>query len=240
METLHNINVWTLAVLDHWHGYVSGGAIAFGLELIEKFREWKPSKKVFFGIVAIGFICSMYSTWAEERERYEQLEVRLTAELKWKFLNVGTAKAPEGALIILWGEVNNIGLMPSTAQNWHLSVQFPRVLNTSDTLIYTNIDVKREPFILDSENGIEQALPWEKFLPDITAADSIATGAGRVGFVTFLLPGMPQDRLIQGTVLTLSFDDVNGKTQQSSWVMHRTAVQSRPPYIPGMGPTRVK
>ncbi len=47
VEFFHEVWEWLTAVFEHWHGYVSGTALAFGLELIEKFRDWKPSKRVF-------------------------------------------------------------------------------------------------------------------------------------------------------------------------------------------------
>ena len=60
-------------MIEHWHGYVSGGSIAFGLELIKKFRDWEPSKKVFAGVVVIGLLGSMFSAWREEHSKVAEL-----------------------------------------------------------------------------------------------------------------------------------------------------------------------
>jgi hypothetical protein len=61
--------MWVLAVIEHWHGYVSGGVLAFGLELLERFREWKPSKKVFATILALGFLASIFAAWKDEHTK---------------------------------------------------------------------------------------------------------------------------------------------------------------------------
>jgi hypothetical protein len=72
MELLRNILDWAMAVIEHWHGYVTGSTLAFGLELIKKFRDWEPSKKVFAAVVVFGLVCSMFSAWQDEHNKVQQ------------------------------------------------------------------------------------------------------------------------------------------------------------------------
>jgi hypothetical protein len=58
---MHEVWEWGLAVLEHWHGWLSGGLIAFGLELGDRIWDWKPSKKLIFAILAVGLLASLYS-----------------------------------------------------------------------------------------------------------------------------------------------------------------------------------
>jgi len=74
MEILRDMWDWVIAVLEHWHGWVSGSLLAFFFELGDKIWEWKPSKKLLFTFVLLGLLWSIFSAWRDEHR------LRLSAE----------------------------------------------------------------------------------------------------------------------------------------------------------------
>ena len=73
MGYLHSFSGWVAAVLEHWHGWVSGGVLAFGLEIVEKVWEWKIPKKAFLLILAVGLLWSVFAAWRDENHNSEEL-----------------------------------------------------------------------------------------------------------------------------------------------------------------------
>ncbi len=66
MDIVKDFTEWVVAVVEHWEGYVSGGVIAFALEVGERLREWKVPKKVYLLILALGLIGSLFAAWRDE------------------------------------------------------------------------------------------------------------------------------------------------------------------------------
>jgi hypothetical protein len=77
---------WIVAVIEHWHGWVSGSFIAFVLELGDRFWDWKPSRKLFALILVIGFLISIFSAWREEHRKYVEKAEELEKLSKPKFI----------------------------------------------------------------------------------------------------------------------------------------------------------
>jgi len=72
MELLATFWEWILAVLEHWELIVAAGAIAFILDLIDKFFEWKMPKKYYAVFVAIGLFLATFTAWREERNKVRE------------------------------------------------------------------------------------------------------------------------------------------------------------------------
>jgi hypothetical protein len=75
LKLLKDIWEWSVAVFEHWHGYVSGTIIAFAFEWGEKLKlwEWKPPKKLLVAILSMGFVASIFSAWREEHTKLNEL-----------------------------------------------------------------------------------------------------------------------------------------------------------------------
>jgi len=71
MEQLHGFPEWVVAVIEHWHGWLSGGILAFVLEIGEKLWEWKPKKRVLAIIIGIGLLWSVFAAWRDEHRNTE-------------------------------------------------------------------------------------------------------------------------------------------------------------------------
>jgi hypothetical protein len=71
MEYLHKFPEWMVAVFEHWHGWLSGGLLAFVLELGEKLWDWKPPKRAFVVILGIGLLWSVFAAWRDENHNTE-------------------------------------------------------------------------------------------------------------------------------------------------------------------------
>jgi hypothetical protein len=71
MNPLHGLREWTLTVLEHWLGWVSGGILVLVIwagELLKK-RPIRP--KAFAFLLVIGLLISAFSTWRDEHQRTE-------------------------------------------------------------------------------------------------------------------------------------------------------------------------
>jgi hypothetical protein len=69
VELVNQFWEWTISVIEHWHGWVSGGVLAFGLEIAEKAWDFKISKKAFVVISGIGFLWSIFASWQDEHAK---------------------------------------------------------------------------------------------------------------------------------------------------------------------------
>jgi hypothetical protein len=71
MEQLHGFPEWVVAVIEHWHGWVSGGVLAFGLEVGDKLWDWKIGKRTFAIILGVGLLWSVFAAWRDEHRNTE-------------------------------------------------------------------------------------------------------------------------------------------------------------------------
>ena len=234
MEFLHYLGEWTMAVIEHWEGYVSGGIVGLGLEFSKRFRDWEPSKKVFAGIVALGFLASIFSAWKDERVKYEAEAEKRKAHLEFNYAQLITSAFPfpqyqDNTAITIIGTISNNGLLPSFVRGWTLKVRLPNEFYDREAyLIGTNAK------IAIFGGGVEQ-LSWEKaYLPEITAAGhSISGGDGRSGFLLFRFP-VSFNPVMKGPGIRyhLCYEDVNQITSCKD--MTSTGIQGQPLYFPGI------
>jgi hypothetical protein len=69
MQILADITDWMFSVVKQWIPWVGGSALVVIIDTGHKLEFWpEPSKKVVIGILALGFIVSMFLSWRIERE----------------------------------------------------------------------------------------------------------------------------------------------------------------------------
>ncbi|MGD0568533.1 MAG: hypothetical protein ABSA78_09005 [Candidatus Sulfotelmatobacter sp.] len=71
MELAGQIVEWVRSVIEQWHGWVSGGVLAFGLEIAEKIWDFKVTKKLFLVILGLGFFWSIFASWRDEHTKVQ-------------------------------------------------------------------------------------------------------------------------------------------------------------------------
>ncbi len=71
MGYVHGFGEWIAAVLEHWHGWVSGSVIAFALEIGEKVWKFEVPRKLFIWILGLGLLWSVFAAWRDEHMNTE-------------------------------------------------------------------------------------------------------------------------------------------------------------------------
>lgn len=249
METFHNVWEWVNAVIHNWHGYVSGGALAFGLELVKKFREWEPSKKVFAGIVAFGLFASCFSAWQEKSEEVEKTKREVTALNKQleqlsqpKFeIEVASAAIGEGYEVEHGQRENFADLYVQVSVLNHGA---PSVINGCKVILHLldGSELESIPFEprkasihVQGPRGLD-LLPTSPSLLKVWSNTPIPTGGRGIGYVLFKFPSGTKKRFEgPGGKFIIKIRDVNGNiyTSETAWTgSHPKEVTS----LPGMEP----
>jgi hypothetical protein len=97
MEQLYGFPKWAVAVIEHWHGWLSGGVLAFVLEIGDKLWDWKVSKRTFAIILGVGFLWSVFAAWRDEHRNTEQV-IEGKAEAWSKYNACDTERRVDDAL----------------------------------------------------------------------------------------------------------------------------------------------
>ena len=63
MNYIRDFLAWVWAVLSVWWGWLSGSGIAALVGIGQNFGWWNPGKTTYVGLLAIGFIFSMFMAW---------------------------------------------------------------------------------------------------------------------------------------------------------------------------------
>jgi hypothetical protein len=225
MELPHAFLEWMIAVTEHWHGYVSGTILAFVLELIKRFRDWEPSKRVFAGIVAAGLVCSMFSTWHEE---YKKTHPGFNLQIEG--LAVGPSPYINGeAEVFLWASLINRS-NPSIADYWKLTV-----IHGKDAPVYgkpRQLDPK-EPLNMYSNGKAVVTIDPGDALYAKTMKEPIATGMKEVGVLWFDVPLSFADADATGTIYILECQDASGNKTNQKYVKG-SGKKAEYGYLPGM------
>jgi hypothetical protein len=65
---LHGFSDWVAAVFEHWHGWVSGGALAFFLEIGDRLKKWEIKPRIFAVVLIVGLFWSVFAAWRDEHQ----------------------------------------------------------------------------------------------------------------------------------------------------------------------------
>lgn len=225
METFHPVLVWVIAVIEHWHGYVSGAAVGFFLEVFERLKGWKPNKKVFAVILICGFLVSIFDTW---REEYNKTHPGLRIEIVQ--IGVGDGYTKDDSKIFLTAAVSNVG-DPTIADAWRLSIQPVGGATVSAETAYVD---PSNPIVLNFSNGQQTKLNGSDVLYNKTMTGPIQSGMKEVGILAFTV-NLPRELLEKvGTKFTLQCKDVDENIVQTTreWSGKNTDLM----FFPGMSP----
>ena len=66
MNYFHGFPDWVVAVFEHWHGWVSGGVLAFFLEVGDRLKKWEIKPRIFAVILGVGLFWSVFAAWRDE------------------------------------------------------------------------------------------------------------------------------------------------------------------------------
>lgn len=217
MELVHDIWEWVIAVFEHWHGYVSGGILAFALEYGEKLWDWKPSKKWIVIILCIGFLFSMFSAWREQHLARIEAEKKLESMKNPDFeITAGTSAILKGTaqytklteartFVVLPVTVFNHGA-PSVIRDIQMTIRFPdgEELKGKQYLPKTS-----EVSFPGPKGDISFSTSSSLF---IKATTPIPTGGQADGFVMYEFPDGLMEKIFKtADWMELTVFDVNNK-----------------------------
>jgi hypothetical protein len=81
-----------VAVLEQLHGWISGGLLALGVELLDRVLDWKIPRKPWIAIfIVAGLFVSVFAAWREERNK-------VRAQTSYMSINPGASWIKPAAL----------------------------------------------------------------------------------------------------------------------------------------------
>ncbi len=215
MELLKDLFEWAVAVIEHWHGWLSGGILAFSLEISDRLWEWKPNKRLFLVILVVGFFVSIFSAWRDQYRKTKELEAEVAnkkPDLRGRIDHLAAAPHGNGAdvLIQAFGELENGGGGPSLAKDWTMKLRFP------DSIVVTGAVVVPMPrdakIVVYKQRDGELSVLGNDYWPRSTIEKAIENGGGRSGFVFGVFSGITQKEVVEKLpTVIVSFVDINGK-----------------------------
>lgn len=139
-----------------------------------------------------------------------------------------------GVVLILWvGSIENHSNVSSTTRDWRLEVTLPGNKNPLLTELLRPRGESLEVWSgMRFGEGNAAIFTWNNYLPELTAKSPITKGDPALGFVGFIVRGVPNGRLVIGTKLLLSFDDGMGTTISNGRILDK--LLEHKPYIPGV------
>jgi hypothetical protein len=113
MENLpYELALWVVSVIQHWHGWISGGLLAGALEVGEKLNWWKVSKKVFVVLVlALGFLVSIFAAWQDEHRSNLAWQEKLQPHLEIDIADVMASYSSDSneTMLLIGMRIKNSG-----------------------------------------------------------------------------------------------------------------------------------
>jgi hypothetical protein len=211
MSTLSNLSNWIAAVFEHWHGWVSGSVIAFGLELGEHLWHWTPRKKLYIGILAIGVFVSMFYTWQDQYNAAITSQRDLENLKNDRKLDFGIAldqtsigRSPAGVVVIIGGAIINKGA-PSSVHAISLNVTLANgnKFSVIPSLIPNGFQLhsgSQDVTLNESDNLV------------VKLGSLMQRGEARPGSVMFVLPPGVEEKDLKEASYTLSCRDYLDET----------------------------
>lgn len=170
-----------------------------------------PQRSLFWNCVIIAFVISASVLWAMEHQKAVDLAKRITKtfpELSGVINFSAVAPAgehEENTIVTVVATVKNTGT-PSIADDFTLSIKSG------------NRETKGQAFpipetiTLADEKGSSFQLKAQDYLPRKAVSQPIPTGGAVQGFITVLARDFKLGIEKGGTVITLTFSDISGKT----------------------------
>ena len=237
MEIFRDVWGWAVAVIEHWHGWVSGGVLAFGLEISDRIWEWKPSKALFIVILSCGLVWSFFSAWRDEYKRANDAERKLTdnsPKLVGEIQGLGTGVSEHITGTFIVATISNLPSgAPTVVKNYTLIITLP-----------SGKQVKGEaydvpPTVTIHTGKVPRTFYREDALYDKTMKP-IPSGGEETGLLLFQIPSMPPSSTDQappelmqpGARYTLGFVDVAKKPYSCTFDV--TTLVPDIKYVPGM------
>jgi hypothetical protein len=204
--------IYVIAILT-LRGAVSGGVVAFVLQVLKKFFNWEPGKRLWvWAFLVFGFIISAFLAWQDE---YDKAHPQLTLAVGQIAVSQDV-QIPDGQtmrnfkiVVIVPASISNTGPLRSGAENYALEVLVP---GKSKPLPATWLELSAKT---DAINVRGQEIPASQFLDKETLAP-IESGDKKKGILFFAVEDREglavQDLLPGGTKFTLSCIDVGSNT----------------------------
>jgi len=239
-------------VIQWWYVLIPGVLFAV-IDIVERSKKKDapiPTRWIVWTLVA-GLIVAQFLAYRDMHKSTQQEIASLQAEnarltsqkpdFTFEFKQIGTGawefsidnpitkekkrvSVKTDTVIVISGDLSNVGAMQSGARNWLLTVQ----------------PVGRDviPAILQGFGNMKtitmagETLPLDKYLPEITIKP-ITQGESRTGFLVFRVQNTPDKTIgVKGTIYKLSCVDALGKTHVFLYI--GTGVNGGPIYMPGL------
>jgi hypothetical protein len=214
---------WLFAVVEHWELIVASGAIAFVIDLIDRFWEWRMPKKWYAWFVGVGLFLAMFAAWQDQYRDGESCRLTVkAAEQKVDDLSKPDLKATffgefmEGsdnsgnAALIFQLSVTDTG-SPST-----FSLGYGRVTLTNGKVIVLKELPRMFGQYVDFHTTPNQ--PFDVRLADAdrlvlkSLSSPVERGGAASGWIGFVVPGISRSQMSkEGSEINVTFYDVNGK-----------------------------
>lgn len=205
---------------------MSGIFSLFREVVLIKNPEKARDTRLFWRCIFITFIIASVWFWISEHQQRLNLQKKLDTltlpNLHGNFKMMVAQSSPNQATmeVIIQGGILNTGA-PSIVNNWHL------YLDLGYGEVQGEIPIPPEPTGNLTVHGYQYEAPiifqGADYWPRRAEAIPIPTGGAVVGWMEFVFPNIPDDKISSGrTKVRLSFNDVNGKEWDVQLINLRT------------------
>jgi len=246
MDLLSDLLSFICAVVNSWAGYATGGVIMALVAFWAMFRQKQVPRSMGIGLAIIFLFFAFFHAWRDQhhaalqaqedkRKAEEQLvgiEKHSFPDLKGEiiFSFIETNKDNPGNTRVVFGvSVTNNGA-PSITKNWLARIDIPGRGSVSSIPIHYP-----RGFDLTKDGQVGERLKNSDAIFEKTAESPVTTGAEVHGWLLFFLKGVnPEELRRDGTVVQLTFLDVNGKQHRITRLWPIGLDVDLPPYVPGI------
>lgn len=200
--------IYVVALLT-LRGAVSGGVVAFVLQVLKKLFNWEPGKRLWiWAFLVFGFVISAFLAWQEEYDRARPklaLTVGRIVLSRNASISDGQATRNFKFVVIVPASVSNVGIQRTVAEDYGLEISIPGQAKSLQTN-WLVLAAKNDPINIQG-----QEIPPSRFLDKETLVP-IEIGDQKTGILLFSVEtgdGLSvQDTFPTGTIFTLSCTDV--------------------------------
>jgi hypothetical protein len=201
---------------------------------------WVKTLIVFLVAGGIGVLLTWGMKYVDVKKESKEAKEAALPDLHWSFGMVdlsdiesedGKLLYPTGTTLQVIGTVTNAGPVPSIVSDWELNVRLVGESEFRPTELLLFGDSSK--MIMGKNANAEKLSFKDGYLPEVTATTPVAAGAGKAGFMVFVLGHVPRESVRKlGTVVILSFRDV--KRRKYSFDLTLEQHFTGPRSIPGI------